>query len=211
MAGEFKFNFTLDQLKQIVPNNPYIEHWYEAFCEILPDYDIDTPQRVAAFLAQCAHESGGFDAVNENLNYSAAGLRKIFGKYFPGTLAESYARQPEKIASRVYADRMGNGNEASKEGWKYRGAGYIQMTGKDNYIKLGKFLGVDLVSNPELVATKYPLASAAFFFDVNNVWKVCDLGSSDDVVKQVTKKINGGYNGLDDRQKWFDKIWNVLK
>ena len=179
--------------------------------ETAQKFNITTNLRLAHFLAQCAHESGNFKAVSENLNYSADGLRKIFGKYFPSTLAESYARQPEKIASRVYADRMGNGNETSKEGFKFRGRGYIQLTGKSNYSNFSKFIGEDCVTNPDLVATKYPLASAAFFFNNNGLWSICDKGSDDVTVTAVTKRVNGGTNGLTDRIKHFKEFFNLLK
>jgi putative chitinase len=149
----------IDALKGIVP---------DAVLAQIPDtaakFNITTNLRLAHFLAQCAHESGGFKAVTENLNYSADGLLKIFPKYFTNKLNESYARNPEKIASRVYASRMGNGDELSKDGFKFRGRGYIQLTGKDNYTKFTQFIGEDCIANPDLVATKYPLASAAFFF-----------------------------------------------
>ena len=174
-------------------------------------FNITNNLRLAHFLAQCGHESGNFKAVSENLNYSADGLKKIFGKYFPGNLNESYARQPEKIAARVYASRMGNGDEASGEGFKFRGRGYLQTTGKSNYIQLGKFLGEDLVSNPDLVATKYPLASAAFFFDSNKLWAICDKGADDATVTAVTKRVNGGTIGLIDRIKHFKEYYNLLK
>jgi len=196
----------LSKLKGHVPDKVY-----EELPSTCAAFNITTPLRLAHFLSQCAHESGNFRAVSENLNYSADGLKKIFGKYFPGDLANSYARNPEKIASRVYGDRMGNGSESTKEGWMFRGRGYIQLTGKSNYTKFGQFIGEDITSNPDLVATKYPLASAAFFFNKNNLWATCDLGSSDDVVKQVTKRVNGGYNGLDDRIKHFKEYWNLLK
>jgi putative chitinase len=174
-------------------------------------FNITNNLRLAHFLAQCGHESGGFKAVSENLNYSADGLKKIFGKYFPGNLNESYARQPEKIASRVYASRMGNGDEASKEGFKFRGRGYIQLTGKANYTNFTKFIGEDCVSNPDLVATKYPLASAAFFFDSNKLWSICDKGADDATVTAVTKRVNGGILGLQDRIKHFKEYYNLLK
>ena len=166
---------------------------------------------MAHFLAQCSHESGGFKAISENLNYSADGLKKIFGKYFPGNLNESYARQPEKIAARVYGGRMGNGDESTKEGYKFRGRGYIQLTGKSNYVNFTKFIGEDCVSNPDLVANKYPLASAAFFFDSNKLWSTCDQGSSDEIVTKVTKRVNGGTIGLVDRIKHFKEYYNLLK
>ena len=197
--------FKLDKLKGHVP---------DAVIAQIPDtaakFNITTPLRLAHFLAQCGHESGGFKAVSENVNYSADGLKKIFGKYFPGNLNESYARQPEKIASRVYADRMGNGNEASKDGYKFRGRGYIQLTGKSNYTNFTKFIGEDCIANPDLVATKYPLASAAFFFDSNKLWAICDKGADTATVTAVTKRVNGGTIGLDDRIKHFKEYYSLL-
>lgn len=178
--------------------------------ETAAKFNITNNLRLAHFLAQCGHESGGFKAVSENLNYSADGLKKIFGKYFPGNLNESYARQPEKIAARVYASRMGNGDEASKEGFKFRGRGYIQLTGKANYTNFTKFIGEDCIANPDLVATKYPLASAAFFFDSNKLWSICDKGADDATVTAVTKRVNGGVIGLDHRLKEFKKIYSLL-
>ncbi len=174
-------------------------------------FGITTNLRLAHFLAQCGHESGGFKAVSENLNYGAKGLRGIFGKYFPtDTLAAQYERKPEKIANKVYANRMGNGNEASGEGFKFRGRGYIQLTGKENYVKFGKFIGEDIASNPDLVATKYPLASAAFFFNSNNLWAICDKGADTATVTAVTKRVNGGTIGLEDRIKHFKEYYNLL-
>ena len=190
-------------------------HIPDAVLAQIPDtakkFNITNNLRLAHFLAQCGHESGGFKAVSENLNYSADGLKKIFGKYFPGNLNESYARQPEKIASRVYASRMGNGDETTKEGFKFRGRGYIQLTGKSNYTNFTKFIGEDCVSNPDLVATKYPLASAAFFFDSNKLWSICDKGADDATVTVVTKRVNGGTIGLADRIKHFKEYYNLLK
>ena len=179
--------------------------------ETAAKFNITNNLRLAHFLAQCGHESGNFKAVSENLNYSADGLKKIFGKYFPGNLNESYARKPEKIAARVYASRMGNGDEASGEGFKFRGRGYIQLTGKANYTNFTKFIGEDCVSNPDLVATKYPLASAAFFFDSNKLWAICDKGADDATVTSVTKRVNGGTIGLSDRIKHFKEYYNLLK
>lgn len=174
-------------------------------------FNISNPLRLAHFLAQCGHESAGFKAVQENLNYSADGLKKIFPKYFPGNLAEGYARNPEKIASKVYGSRMGNGDETTKEGFKFRGRGYIQLTGKDNYTRFAQFIGEDTVSNPDLVATKYPLASAAFFFDSNKLWAICDKGADDATVTAVTKRVNGGTIGLSDRIKHFKEYFGLLK
>jgi putative chitinase len=196
----------LDKLKGHIP---------DAVLAQIPDtatkFNITTPLRLAHFLAQCGHESAGFKAVNENLNYSADGLKRIFSKYFPGTLAEGYARQPEKIASKVYGNRMGNGNEASKEGWKYRGRGYIQLTGKDNYKAFDATVDDDILNNPDLVATKYPLMSAAWFFERGKIWAVCDKGSDKSTVTSVTMKVNGGTIGLEDRIKHFNEYYNLLK
>jgi putative chitinase len=178
--------------------------------ETAAKFNITNNLRLAHFLSQCGHESGGFKAVSENLNYSADGLKKIFGKYFPGNLNESYARQPEKIAARVYASRMGNGDEASKEGFKFRGRGFIQLTGKANYTNFTKFIGEDCIANPDLVATKYPLASAAFFFDSNKLWSICDKGADDATVTAVTKRVNGGILGLQDRIKHFKEYYKLL-
>ena len=199
-------SFKLDKLKGHVP---------DAVLAQIPDtaarFNITTPLRLAHFLAQCGHESAGFKAVSENLNYSAEGLKKIFGKYFPGNLADSYARQPEKIAARVYGGRMGNGDEASKDGYKFRGRGYIQLTGKDNYKAFDATVEDDILANPDLVATKYPLASAAFFFNKNGLWAVCDKGSDDATVVAVTKRVNGGTIGLADRLKHFKEYYSLLK
>jgi putative chitinase len=171
-----------------------------------------TPVRAAHFFAQTAHETGGFKAFSENLNYSAQGLQGIFGKYFPGTLEESYARNPEKIANRVYADRMGNGNEASGDGWKYRGRGALQLTGKANYQAFAKYLGTDeVVSNPDLVATKYAFESALFFFDKNKLWDICDKGVSKETILALTKRINGGTHGLADREEKTFKYYGFVK
>jgi len=196
----------IEKLKGTIPDAVIAQ-----IAETAKKFNITNNLRLAHFLAQCAHESGAFKFVSENLNYSAQGLQNTFGKYFPGNLEESYARNPEKIASRVYADRMGNGNEASKDGWKFRGRGYIQLTGKSNYVKFTQFIGEDCVANPDLVATKYPLASAAFFFNNNNLWSICDRGSSDEVVTSVTKRVNGGTNGLADRITKFKKYYSLLK
>jgi putative chitinase len=179
--------------------------------EIITKFNCNTPLRLSHFLAQCGHESGNFKAVSENLNYSAKGLLGTFGKYFNATTAAQYERKPEMIASRVYGGRMGNGDEASKEGYKFRGRGYIQLTGKSNYVAFTKFIGEDCVANPDLVATKYPLASAAFFFNNNKLWSICDKGFSRQVVEQVTKRVNGGLIGIDDRWKHFQEFYNLLK
>jgi putative chitinase len=171
-----------------------------------------TPVRAAHFFAQTAHETGGFKAFSENLNYSAQGLQGIFGKYFPGTLEESYARQPEKIANRVYASRMGNGDEASGDGWKYRGRGALQLTGKANYEAFAKYLGKpEIVTNPDLVATTYAFESAMFFFDKNKLWDICDKGVSKETILALTKRINGGTHGLADREEKTFKYFGYVK
>jgi putative chitinase len=196
----------LDKLKGHIPDSVLSQ-----IPETAKKFNITTNLRLAHFLAQCSHESGNFKAVSENLNYSKEGLKKVFGKYFPGTLNESYAKQPEKIASRVYGNRMGNGDEASKDGWKYRGRSYIQLTGKSNYAAFDKFVDDDIVNDPDLVATKYPLMAAAWFFWKNNLWTICDQGSTDQVVTSVTKRVNGGTIGLSDRIKHFKEYYSLLK
>ena len=196
----------LESLSKKIPANVM-----EEIPLIMEKFGIDNPLRLSHFLSQCAHESGNFKLVRENLNYSADGLRKIFPKYFPTIeVANKYARQPEKIANKVYANRMGNGDEASGDGWKYKGAGFVQLTGKDNYAAFDKFVDDDILANPDLVATKYPLMSAAFFFHKNKLWDICDKGHSHDVVVAVTKRVNGGVHGLDERQKNFDFFHNTL-
>jgi putative chitinase len=199
--------FKLENLRGHIP---------DAVIAQIPDtakkFNITTPLRLAHFLAQCGHESGGFKAIQENLNYSAKGLMGIFKKYFPTqTLAEQYQKNPQKIASKVYGGRMGNGPESTGEGFKFRGRGYIQLTGKQNYTNFAKFIGEDTVSNPDLVATKYPLASAAFFFDSNKLWSICDKGADNATVTAVTKRVNGGTIGLPDRIKHFKEYYNLLK
>lgn len=195
----------IDKLKGHVPDSVLSQ-----LPTVISKFELNTPLRLAHFLAQCGHESGGFKFVQENLNYSAQGLQNIFGKYFPGNLEESYARQPQKIASRVYANRMGNGDEASGEGYKFRGRGFIQLTGKDNYKSFSTAINEDCVANPDLVSTKYPLASAAWFFHKNGLHKIADGGATDAVVTQVTKRVNGGTIGLPDRIKHFNEYYKLL-
>ena len=199
--------FKLENLKGHVPDSVIAQ---------IPDtaakFNITTPLRLAHFLAQCGHESGGFKATTENLNYGAKGLRSIFPKYFPtDALALQYERKPEKIANRVYSSRMGNGDEASGDGWKFRGRGYIQLTGKSNYASFDKTVEDDIIANPDLVANKYPLASAAFFFNNNNLWTICDKGADVATVTAVTKRVNGGTIGLEDRIKHFNEYYSLLK
>jgi len=192
----------LSKLKGHVPDSVIAQ-----IPETAEKFGINTPLKLAHFLSQCGHESGGFKVVNENLNYSSDGLKNIFGKYFPGNLAESYARKPEKIGNKVYANRMGNGDENSGDGYKYRGAGYIQVTGKDNYVAFGKAINEDISSNPNLIATKYPLLSAGWFFQ-RCLTKCTD--TSDAAVTAVTKCVNGGIIGIEDRKKHFKEFYNLL-
>ena len=177
--------------------------------DVMQKFGIDTAIKLSHFLAQCGHESGGFKVVKENLNYRAKGLRAIFGKYFPDdATALLYERKPEKIANLVYASRMGNGDKASGDGYKFRGRGYIQLTGKQNYTLFGKAINEDIAANPDLVATKYPLLSAAWFFSKNCLGKCVD--TSDASVLAVTKCVNGGTIGLADRQKHFKEYFHLL-
>ena len=174
-------------------------------------FQIDSALRLAHFLAQCGHESGGFRLTKENLNYSAKGLNGIFKKYFP-TLESAlpYERKPEKIANKVYGGRMGNGPESSGDGAKFCGRGYIQLTGKDNYTAFGKSIGEDVCANPQVVAEKYALLSAAWFFNKNGLHKMADGGASDAVVTSITKRVNGGTIGLPDRIKHFKEYYHLL-
>lgn len=196
----------LDKLRGHIP---------DSVIAMIPDtaakFGINTPLRLAHFLAQCGHESGGFKATQENLNYSAKGLLGIFKKYFPTqALAEQYQRKPEAIASRVYGGRMGNGVESTKEGFKFRGRGYIQLTGKENYTAFGKSINEDIVNNPDKVATDYALLSAAWFFSKNGLHRMADEGSTDDVVTKITRRVNGGTIGLADRIKHFKEYFSLL-
>lgn len=171
-----------------------------------------TPERAAHFFAQTAHETGEYRLFSENLNYSSKGLQAVFGKYFPGNLEESYARQPEKIANRVYGDRMGNGDEESGDGWKYRGRGALQLTGKNNYKAFSEYLEKpEILDNPDLVTEEYAFESALFFFERNNLWSICDKGINEDSIKKLTRRINGGYNGLEHREKLTKKYYRWLK
>jgi len=197
----------LDKLKGHIP---------DAVIAQIPDtatkFELNTPLRLAHFLAQAGHESGGFKAVNENLNYGAKGLLGIFKKYFPTEQkALLYERKPEKIANLVYGGRMGNGPEVSGEGYKFRGRGYIQLTGKDNYTAFDAVVAENIIETPDLVATKYPLMSAAWFFHKNGLHKIADEGATDEVVTKVTKRVNGGTIGLPDRIKHFKEYYNLLK
>jgi putative chitinase len=196
----------LDKLKGHIP---------DAVIAMIPDtaakFQINTPLRLAHFLAQCGHESGGFKATSENLNYSAKGLVGTFKKYFPTEAAAlPYERKPEKIANKVYASRMANGSEASGDGYKFRGRGYIQLTGKDNYTQFGKAIGEDVLSNPDIVSGKHALLSAAWFWSKNGLNNLSDGGSTDAVVTTITKRVNGGTIGLADRIKHFKEYYHLL-
>jgi putative chitinase len=198
---------TLDQLKQMV-KNPYIDHWYSALEQLLDDYDINTPLRVAHFVAQCAHESGNFVFIKENLNYKAASLQKTFAKYFPTSeLAAQYANKPERIANRVYASRMGNGDEASGDGYRYCGRGLIQLTGRDNYTFFAGSLDISTEEASEYLATFEGAAqSACWFWEQNNLNRFADAND----VKGLTRAINGGYIGIIDREEHTRHALHVL-
>ena len=197
-----------EQLAQILPGNPYLEHWCEALNKILPDYDISTPQRVAAFVAQAAHESGGFTALHENLNYRPETLRKVFPKYFPtDDLANQYAHNPEMIANRVYANRMGNGDEASGDGFRYCGRGLIQLTGKQNYQAFADSIETPVEQVPDFLQTfEGAVQSACWFWENNNLNQYADSGD----ILTMTTRINGGTIGLEDRQNHYNQALQVF-
>ena len=197
-----------EQLQQILPGNPYLDHWCEALNKILPDYDISTPQRVAAFVAQAAHESGGFTALHENLNYRPETLRKVFPKYFPtDDLANQYAHNPEMIANRVYANRMGNGDEASGDGFRYCGRGLIQLTGKQNYQAFADSIETPVEQVPDFLQTfEGAVQSACWFWENNNLNQYADSGD----ILTMTKRINGGTIGLEDRQNHYNQALQVF-
>jgi len=196
----------LEKLKGHIPDNVIAQ-----IPGVMSKFEINTALRLAHFLAQCGHESGGFRLTKENLNYSAKGLMGIFKKYFPTeTLAKAYERKPEKIANKVYSSRMGNGDEASGDGAKFCGRGYIQLTGKDNYTAFGKSINEDIAANPTWVAEKYALLSAAWFFNKNKLHTMADGGATDAVVTSITKRVNGGTIGLPDRIKHFKEYYALL-
>ncbi len=196
----------LDKLKGQIPDSVLAQ-----IPQVMEKFQINTPLRLCHFLAQCAHESGNFKAVSENLNYGPVALLKIFGKYFNEKNVEAYARNPEKIANIVYGNRMGNGPESSGDGFKYRGRGYIQLTGKVNYQSFDKVVEEDITATPELVATKYPLLSAAWFWNSRTLNSLADKGATDADVTAITKKVNGGTHGLDDRIAKFKKFYSIFK
>ena len=203
----FTFDFTKQQLEEMIPKNPYVDQWFEAIFEILPEYEITTPQRVAAFLAQCAHESGGFVFLKENLNYKAASLRRVFPKYFPDdAIAAQYAGKQEMIANRVYANRMGNGDEASGDGWRYCGRGLIQLTGKNNYTFFAGSLDIPVEEASEYLQTfEGAVQSACFFWEQNKLNQWADKGD----ILTLTKRINGGTIGLEDRIKHYEHALHI--
>jgi len=202
------FILTEEQLKELIPGNPYVSYWYSALSRCLPDYDINTPQRVAAFIAQCAHESGGFKFLKENLNYRAESLVRVWPKYFPNLdVARQYAQKQEKIANRAYANRMGNGDESSGDGWRFCGRGLIQLTGRNNYQAFADSIETDINDIPEYLQTfEGAVQSACWFWESNNLNKWADLGD----ILTLTKKINGGTLGLDDRVKHYNHALHVL-
>lgn len=201
-------NLELHQLREIIPKNPYLQYWYNALEQLLPQYQIDTPQRLAAFLAQCAHESGNFVFIKENLNYKWQSLRKVFPKYFPtDALAQQYEKQPERIANKIYANRMGNGPEDSGDGYKFCGRGLIQVTGRDNYSWFAASLDISPEEASEYMETFEGAAqSACWFWETNNLNQWADRG---DIVT-LTKRINGGTIGLEDRQKHYQHALHVF-
>lgn len=199
---------TIQQLRQLIPGNKYVENWHHALEQLLPDYDINTPKRIAAFLAQCAHESGNFVFLKENLNYKAAGLRRVFPKYFPtDAIAAQYEKKPEKIANRVYAGRMGNGDESSGDGFRFCGRGLIQLTGRTNYQNFADSLEMNINDVPDYLQTFEGAAqSACWFWETNNLNKFADVGD----IKGMTRVINGGYIGLEDRIHHYEAALHIL-
>jgi putative chitinase len=208
MSG-FDFDFTQAKFEACIGKNPYAEHWYEALCEILPDYDINTVPRMAAFLAQTAHESGGYKAIKENLNYRAETLMKVWPRLFPSMeVANQYAHKPEAIANRAYGGRMGNGPEASGDGYKFCGRGLIQLTGKDNYTRYAASTEQSLDEASEHLTTfEGCVQSAAWFWEANNLNQWADSGD----MKTLTKRINGGDLGLADRIQHYQHALHVLQ
>jgi putative chitinase len=201
---------TLELLQKLNPrtHSNILEHFVEPLNAVADHYELNTVERLAAFLAQTAHESGGFTEIEENLNYSAQGLQSIFHKYFDAQTAEQYARHPQEIANRVYANRMGNGDEASGDGWKFHGRGLIQLTGKQNYSLFANSLGVSLDDCVQYMCTpEGATVSAAWFWDNNGLNRFCDNG---DFVT-LTKRINGGTNGIEDRQAHYELALQLLK
>jgi len=205
----FNFNFKRDYLAELIPSNQEVDSWYSALCVMLPKWKINTVDRVACFIAQCSHESCEFTVLSENLNYSSTALNKVFPKYFikAGRSADLYHRQPERIANIVYSNRLGNSDEASGDGWRYRGGGLIQLTGKNNYKHFSQAVNITLDKAVEYVRTPNgAVESACWFWEKNNLNVFCD---KKDIVG-LSVKINGGSNGLDDRIKKWNKALSVL-
>ena len=202
------FTFTKEQLSSVIGNNPNLDGWHEALSNVLPEYEIDSPQRVAAFIAQCTHESGGFKRLKENLNYKAESLRRVFPKYFPtDELAQEYAHKQEQIANRVYGGRMGNGDESSGDGFRYCGRGLIQLTGRNNYTKFSESIGIAVEEVPALLETfEGAVKSACWFWKTNNLNQYADAGD----ILTMTKRINGGTIGLEDRVKHYNHALEVF-
>jgi putative chitinase len=201
--------FTKEQLASIIGKNPDIDYWHDALSQILPEYEINTPQRIAAFIAQCAHESGGFKFLQENLNYRAESLMKTWPRHFPTIeVAKQYERKPQMIANKAYANRMGNGDEASGDGWRYLGRGLIQLTGKNNYTFFAASVGIeDMEECVEYLQTfEGAVQSACFFWEQNKLNTWADKGD----IKELTKRINGGFIGLEDRLKHYNHALHVL-
>jgi putative chitinase len=204
----FNFDFRADQVHQILSGNPHAQEWYTALCDQLPKYDITSVPRVAMFMAQCAHESGGFTALKENLNYQAHGLTGTWPRRFPANIAEQYAHNPEMIANRAYCDRMGNGDEASGDGWKFHGRGLIQLTGRANYTKFAQLIGREVDDVVDYCETlDGAVESACFFWKENNLNPHCDNGD----IERVTRIINGGTLGIEDRTARFNHAIQVLQ
>ena len=197
-----------EQLTQLIPGNTYIDHWYDALSKLLPDYEINTPNRIAAFVAQCAHESANFTALHENLNYTASSLTRVWPSRFPAGVAEQYANNPEAIANRAYCSRMGNGDDASGDGWRYCGRGLIQLTGKDNYAAFADSIGITPEEVSDYVQTfEGAVQSACWFWESNNLNQYADSGD----IETMTKRINGGTLGLADRKEHYEHAKHVLE
>jgi putative chitinase len=208
MADGFTFDFSPAKLAAMLPGNQYIEHWHEALAKILPDYDINTPQRVGAFIAQTAHESGGYKVLKENLNYRAETLCKVWPHYFTPDVAQQYAHNQEAIANRAYANRMGNGDEASGDGFRYCGRGLIQLTGKSNYQAFASSIDTPVEEIPDFLATfEGAIQSACWFWETNNLNQYADSGD----ILTMTKKINGGTLGLAERQQHYQNFMQILQ
>lgn len=199
---------TIEHLDEILLDNVYVNDWYNSLSEYLPQHDITTPERIAAFISQCSHESANFTRLTENLNYRWESLRRVFPKYFPNDkIAKQYEKNQKAIASRVYANRMGNGTEASGEGWAYKGRGLIQLTGKSNYQAFANFAGISLAETPAfLETTDGAVLSACWYWETNSLNRYADVSD----IKGLTKAINGGYNGLDDRIEKFNKVMEII-